>query len=59
MTKARLLREIDSREITQWMAYYLVIKESEKEKQHDEEQKTLQEKFKAVMGGRIIKKSGK
>jgi hypothetical protein len=58
MTRARLLSEVDSREITDQLAYYVLLKLRRKEEEEKKEKKpevNLQEKFKCLVGSKIIK----
>ena len=58
MTRARLLKEIDSREITDQLAYYVLLAKKREEKEEKKEEKqelNLQEKFKCLVGSKIIK----
>jgi len=61
MTRARLLKEIDSREITDQLAYYVLLAKKRKEEEEKEGKKevkpetNLQEKFKCLVGSKIIK----
>lgn len=62
MTKSKLLAEIDSNEIADWLAFSLAEREmqeeeEERQKKKEEEQRqiVLREKFKAIMGGKLVK----
>ena len=50
MTKSRLLAETNSRELTEWMAFF-TIEEEERKRPKQPDSKTLSEQIKAVMGG--------
>lgn len=57
MSRARLLSEMDSRELTDQLAYYVLLdeqrgKNAEKKK---EPEINLQDKFKCIVGSKIIK----
>jgi len=57
MTRARLLAEVDSREITDQQAYYVLLHEK-RENQTKKKKKpeiNLQDKFKCIVGSKIIK----
>ena len=55
MTRSKLLSEIDSREITDQLAYYTIINKKRKSPVENKKEVTLQDKFKDIMGSRIIK----
>ena len=54
MLKNELLLRITSREITEWIAFYSMLNEKEP-KIEKPNPMLLQEKFKALMGGKITK----
>lgn len=56
MSKTRLYAELDSDEIAEWMAYYIYCNQASEKMKKNNEQMVLQEKFKALMGGKIKKK---
>lgn len=55
MTRAKLLSEIDSRELTDQLAYYILKNKKRKAPLENKKEVTLQDKFKDIMGSRIIK----
>lgn len=59
MSRNRLLSEMDSREITDWLAFYIVRNKAKQKNEYNEKQTTLHEKFKSIMGGRLVKKPKK
>jgi len=56
MTRNKLLLEIDSREITDQLAYYTIRNKQRQKEEKKEPEITLQDKFKNIMGSKIIKK---
>lgn len=56
MSRARLLAEMDSAEIADWMAYFIYSEKRADERKEEEKQIKLREKFKAIMGGKMTKK---
>lgn len=54
MTVGRLMDEVDSQELAQWMAFFSLEEEERKQKQQtpkQEDPKALAEKIKASLGG--------
>lgn len=54
-TRKELLQNIDSKEMSDWIAFYIYSEQKKKEHQYENEQKVLQAKFKTVMGGKLNK----
>ena len=57
MSRARLLREIDSRELCDWIAFHRLKNENAEKKTQKEKQVNLKDKFLSVMGGKIKAKN--
>jgi len=55
MSRTKLLNEIDSQELIDWLAYHIIINKRGRETKQKNEQTTLREKFKAITGGRLKK----
>lgn len=55
-TKDKLLREMTSSEIADWIAFFNVTGRADSERESREKGMVLQEKFKAFVGGKIAKK---
>ena len=58
MTVSRLLKEADSREIAEWMAFF-TIEEEERNQPKPTDPKVLSEQIKAALGGKKHGKKGR
>ena len=55
MSRARLLQEVDSEELTDWLAFYS-MEQDKKQGTAKDKSTVLKEKFGSIMAGKIKKK---